>query len=154
MAVYDRLYFDFNHNGDLTDDKVIEAKVQFRIPMVPGSRTRSSSFRGSTSSWSSTARPSDAAFFLTGYVQQLVGLQLRADLRSTRPPTAKATITLEGKKRHVVLIDFNSNGRFDDEIKIRKDVHGRQRATLSRAGRHAADRSREAAAGVTIRPTT
>ena len=33
-------------------------------------------------------------------------------------------ITLEGKKHHVVLIDFNSNGRFDDEIKIRKDVHG------------------------------
>ena len=27
-------------------------------------------------------------------------------------------ITLEGKKHHVVLIDFNSNGRFDDEIKI------------------------------------
>ena len=27
MPVYDRLYFDFNHNGDLTDDKVIEAKV-------------------------------------------------------------------------------------------------------------------------------
>ena len=25
---YDRLYFDFNHNGDLTDDEVIEAKVE------------------------------------------------------------------------------------------------------------------------------
>ena len=33
-------------------------------------------------------------------------------------------ITLEGKKRHVVLIDFNSNGRFDDEIKIRENVRG------------------------------
>ena len=31
-------------------------------------------------------------------------------------------ITLEGKKRHVVLIDFNSNGRFDDEIKINKRI--------------------------------
>ena len=32
-------------------------------------------------------------------------------------------ITLEGKRHHVVLIDFNSNGRFDDEIKISQNVH-------------------------------
>ena len=32
-------------------------------------------------------------------------------------------ITLEGKKHHVVLLDFNSNGRFDDQIEIQKNIH-------------------------------
>jgi hypothetical protein len=32
-------------------------------------------------------------------------------------------ITLEGKKHHVVLLDYNSNGRFDDEMKISPDIH-------------------------------
>ena len=33
-------------------------------------------------------------------------------------------ITLDGKKHHVVLIDFNSNGRFDDETTISTELRG------------------------------
>ena len=32
-------------------------------------------------------------------------------------------ITLEGKRHHVVLLDYNSNGRFDDESKISENIH-------------------------------
>jgi hypothetical protein len=31
-------------------------------------------------------------------------------------------ITLEGKRHHIVLLDYNSNGRFDDEYKISPNV--------------------------------
>ena len=32
-------------------------------------------------------------------------------------------ITLEGKRHHIVLLDYNSNGRFDDVSKISADIH-------------------------------
>ena len=64
----------------------------------------------------------DYSFFLEGYVMaspdfSYVSISLNA------AAYREGDITLDGKKRHVVLIDFNSNGRFDDEIKIPKDVH-------------------------------
>ena len=61
-------------------------------------------------------------------------LQLRHAVAESRPVYREGDITLEGKKRHVVLIDFNSNGRFDDEIKLREDVHMRQRPTYPEQG--------------------
>ena len=48
---YNRLYFDFNHNGDLTDDKVVEADNAAECGSRLRRRTivlRRSSFRGST----------------------------------------------------------------------------------------------------------
>ena len=38
--------------------------------------------------------------------------------RSARLPTAKARWSIDGKKRRVVVVDFNSNGRFDDQSRI------------------------------------
>lgn len=120
LPLYDRLCFDFNHNGDLTDDKVIEAKVT----SGPG---------GSANSYSQLqfprldvklvidGTPMEAAFFLRGYGSSSSNfsyMQLQINAAAYR----EGQITLEGKKRHAVLIDFNSNGRFDDPIKIRKDV--------------------------------
>ena len=32
-------------------------------------------------------------------------------------------ITLEGKPHHIVLLDFNSNGRFDDQSKVSAEIH-------------------------------
>ena len=56
---------------------------------------------------------------------------------STRPPTAKATSPWRARSTTSVLVDFNSNGRFDDETTIRSDSpHGR-RAGLSRIRRRA-----------------
>ena len=63
----------------------------------------------------------DYAFFLSGYLNVssdfgYAGLQLHSAV------CREGDITLEGKKRHVVLIDFNSNGRFDDEMKIARNM--------------------------------
>ena len=33
-------------------------------------------------------------------------------------------ITVAGKKRHVYLLDYNCNGRFNDEIAVQKNVQG------------------------------
>ena len=62
-------------------------------------------------------------------------------------------ITLEGKRHHVVLLDYNSNGRFDDVSKISANIHLASRATLCRAGRYAVDRSQGRAKRLSIRPT-
>ena len=97
--------------------------------------------------------PMKYAFFLSGYVISSADFSY-ASISLNTAVLREGDITLEGKKHHVVLIDFNSNGRFDDEIKIRRERLRPQRATLSRAGRHAVDRPRSPAAWVTIRLTT
>jgi hypothetical protein len=116
---YNRLYFDANHNGDLTDDKVIEAAAmpnrglpanfrQFEFPRVDVTIDVAGT-------------PVDYAFFLTGYVNASRDFSY-ADVRINSAAYREGDITLDGKKRHVVLIDFNSNGRFDDEYKISKNI--------------------------------
>jgi hypothetical protein len=116
---FNRLYFDANHNGDLTDDKVIEVKsmpglfnsssyTQFQFPRVDvtidvdGTKV-------------------DYAFFVRGYINVtreycIAGVQLNS------ATYREGDITLDGKKRHLVLLDHNSNARFDDEFKLSKDV--------------------------------
>jgi len=125
-VAYNRLYFDFNRNGDLTDDKVLEAE----------SPPRTSSYSSSSPSAYTYAyfqfprvdvtidadgTPVDYAFLLGGYARasrdySYAGVSLNA------AAYREGEIVLEGKKRHVVLLDFNSNGRFDDEIKLRTDI--------------------------------
>ena len=39
VTAYSRLYFDVNHNGDLSDDKVVEAIAQ-PAPSFPASMSR------------------------------------------------------------------------------------------------------------------
>jgi hypothetical protein len=121
---YGRLYFDFNHNGDLTDDKVIEAEndqaerrmavarqsyLQIRFPRIDV-----------TIDADGTAL--DYAFFLQGQVMVSPDFSY-ASISINSAACREGDITLEGKKRHVILVDFNSNGRFDDQMKMRKDVH-------------------------------
>ena len=62
------------------------------------------------------------SFLLTGYGYagpqfSYTNVMLNAAVRR------EGRITLAGKKHHVVLLDFDSNGRFDDEGKILKNVH-------------------------------
>ncbi len=63
----------------------------------------------------------DYAFFLTGYVNASRDFSY-AIVQINSAAYREGDITLDGKKRHVVLIDNNSNGRFDDEIKISKNI--------------------------------
>jgi hypothetical protein len=114
---FNRLYFDANHNGDLTDDKVIEADAMSILGMSANySRFQ---FPRVDVSIEVDGIPVDYAFLLTGYVNasrefSYAGVQINS------AAYREGDITLDGKKRHVVLIDNNSNGRFDDEYNISK----------------------------------
>ena len=115
---YNRLYFDLNHNGDLTDDGVIEAQaspsmgsyVSFSFPQVDLTVDA-----GGT--------PVEYSFTMRGYMNaqkefSYAGVQLYA------AAYREGNITLDGKEHHLVLIDFNSNGRYDDQIAVITNGNG------------------------------
>jgi hypothetical protein len=104
-VLYKRLYFDSNHNGDLTDDQVIEAerntssysyfpRVDVNVD-VDGSKMEYSFY---LRAYSSTSGYSRAYLYGAAY--------------------RHGEITLNGEKKRVVLVDYNSNGRFDDAMSI------------------------------------
>jgi hypothetical protein len=116
---FNRLYFDANHNGDLTDEKVIETEAmpgvvfagsyaQFRFPRID-------------LTLDADGTPVDYSFFLTGYVNAQREFSY-AIVQINSAAYREGDITLDGKKRHVVLIDNNSNGRFDDVGKVSKTI--------------------------------
>jgi hypothetical protein len=121
LAPYDRLYFDFNRNGDLTDDGVIKTEGKAAVQSFANGSYCSFNFPCIDVTIDIDGTKLDYAFFLNGYLNVsseygYAGLQLHSAV------CREGDITLEGKKRHVVLIDFNSNGRFDDEMKIARNV--------------------------------
>ncbi|MGA2797911.1 MAG: hypothetical protein ABSE63_10050 [Thermoguttaceae bacterium] len=116
---FNRLYFDANHNGDLTDDKVIEADAM-SILGLPANYSRFQ-FPRVDVTIDVDGTPVDYAFFLTGYVNVSPDFSY-ASVHINSAAYREGDITLDGKTRHVVLIDNNSNGRFDDENKISKNI--------------------------------
>ncbi len=111
---YSRLFFDLNHNGDLTDDKVIEAVHE---------RTSSSG----TYVYSYFPRVDvtiragetnvDYAFLFSVYLRKSDDYSY-ASASLDAAAYREGKITLDGKTRHLVLVDFNSNGRFDDACEV------------------------------------
>lgn len=103
---YSRFFFDANHNGDLTDDPVIDAE-----PPGPGS---------SGGEFPPVEVTVDADGTDTPYVFHI---SVGTGQWSGGPavwvyfgPAAyrEGTITLDGTPMHVFLLDYNTNGRFDD----------------------------------------
>jgi hypothetical protein len=121
---YNRLYFDFNHNGDLTDDKVVAAEVE-RMPLAlmgAGQSYARFEFPQVEATIDVEGVKLDYAFSLQG--QAMVSPQFSYVAVSLNAAAYReGDITLAGKKHHVVLVDFNSNGRFDDQIAIHNDIH-------------------------------
>lgn len=115
---FNRLYFDLNHNGDLSDDKPIDAAKEegvrrwgafFQFPRVDMVIEEA-------------GNKFDYSFFLEG--QQIgAGRDSSYVILSMNPAAYReGHITLDGKKRHVILLDFNSNGRFNDEMRVPEGV--------------------------------
>jgi hypothetical protein len=123
--VYNRFYFDRNHNGDLTDDKVIQSESG-------DSRMLSSSMDYAQARFPVVTVPLEAggakyeyAFSVNVTYQAMEESMGYAFASFSAAAYREGEITLEGKKRKVALVDFNSNGRFDDVMAIREEVRGR-----------------------------
>jgi hypothetical protein len=113
---YDRLYFDLNGNGDLTDDKPIDALAR-------------DSSRGYPDNYAHHEYPRvdlkvpiegqslDYSFRLTVYKYTSSDYSF-ASASLSAAAYREGEITLEGKKRRVALLDYNGNGRFDDVTHI------------------------------------
>ncbi len=115
---YDRLYFDSDHDGDLTDEQIIEAD---------------STRNANANSYFSTSFPRmdvpieidseklDYAFVLevTAYGTETHGY-VNSSFRAAA--CREGEITLAGKKHRLLLIDFNGNGRFDDQPELNTSI--------------------------------
>lgn len=116
---YNRLYFDRNHNFDLTDDTVLEAKAPPEgVNYGEGSSQIEFPLQDLT-------LEIDGTQFVYSFL-----LSVYSNLQSqTDPPNyaragvypavfREGDIELNGKKHHLTLLDFNSNGRFDDVYEV------------------------------------
>ena len=121
---YNRLYFDFNRNGDLCDDQVLEA---VDVPQNRVSHWKDQSyirfqFPRLDVTFESGGEKIASPFFVQG--QAMVSPQFNYVSTSFNAAAYReGDIVVGGKKRRVVLIDFNSNGRLDDRTEIRTDIY-------------------------------
>ncbi len=122
-VAYTKLYFDLNHNGDLTDDEVIEATTS---RVYSTSRTRSA-FPRVELTIEADGKKMDYAFTFSVY-SNVSSSYAYANASLTSAAYREGEITLDGKKRRIVLIDFNSNGRFDDAAAVNENVRSSNNA--------------------------
>jgi len=113
---FSRLLFDLNHNGDLTDDPVIEAQANPGVGYPQG--YAAFSFPRVDLTVEADGTKIDYAFVISGYAhsQYLNEKQLYQYVSASLNAAAyrDGEITLDGKRFRIVVTDFNSNGRFDD----------------------------------------
>lgn len=116
---FDRLYFDRNHNGDLTDDEVLKAETSNRSS---GSYSYVQSYFPRVDlTVNADGAKVDYSFCFQIYTNKSKEYSYSS---AALQPLAyrEGKITLDGKERRVVLVDFNSNGRFDDAMNINDDM--------------------------------
>jgi hypothetical protein len=130
---YNRLYFDFNRNGDLTDDKVIESEKDKSGRVVAIQSYHQIQFPRVDVTIDDEGTPVEYSFFLEGYMNASRDYSY-ASISLGAAAYREGDITLNGKKRHIVLIDFNSDGRFDSEIKVRNDIHSSDGQVYAQTG--------------------
>ncbi len=111
---YDRLYFDANGDGDLTDDKPIEASsvttpspgiVQSQFPAVDVTLD----VEGKKLNYS----------FVMNAICRRTGNDAYATASLYSAVVREGSITQGTKQTKLLLVDHNSNGRFDDSITIK-----------------------------------
>jgi len=120
---YDRLYFDRNGNGDLTDDKPIDANPPVK-PIPPNVATNYPiGFPRVDLGVEVDGKKYDCSFFFYADTSG-DGPNTYVSAWLTSAAYRRGEITLDGKKQQIVLLDNNSNGRFDDVCSIPQDIHG------------------------------
>jgi hypothetical protein len=114
---FDRLYFDFNRNGDLTDDKVI--KAQSDGGSFGNANYRSSNFPSQVVEIEADGQRFECTFSMAVYLQlDEDGTINYSSARLSTAATRTGTITIDGKPHRICVIDFNSNGTFNDHYKL------------------------------------
>ena len=116
--LYTRLHFDFNHNGDLTDDEIVEARESNEF--LPGR-----SF--------SLFPPVDLEIEIDGtktayaFRMEVLTYSSRefsvADVSLKAAAAREGELVLNGKKYRVKIVDYNSNGRFNDAASSKELSH-------------------------------
>ena len=128
---YDRLYFDLNGNGDLTDDKPIDKPGQkagkssgglFGLFVAPGAY-ETAQFPRVDLTIDVDGKKLDYSFFFTA---QNYGAADTPYVWATLSAAVyrQGTVVVDGKKRKIAVLDYNSNGRFDDLVSMPANVTG------------------------------
>jgi len=115
---YQRLYFDVNHNGDLTDDKVIESSMTQNL----SASYAHSAFPSTDVTIELDGVPIQYAFAMTAYAYAHTADQWSANAMISAAAYREGELVVDGKKRRVVIVDNNSNGRYDDVSGIDESV--------------------------------
>ncbi|RJP18463.1 MAG: hypothetical protein C4527_28875 [Candidatus Omnitrophota bacterium] len=122
---FDRLYFDKNHNGDLTDDEVIQAMPKpENVNFGEGSSLREFpridvKLNADGTEYEYSFNPMVYSNTNTGGSSLSIGY---AYVQFYSSAYRDGEMTLDGKKHRIILLDFNSNGRFDDPFTVRDDI--------------------------------
>jgi hypothetical protein len=103
---YDLLYFDRNHNGDMTDDPVIQADERF-------SSEECATFTPVSALIETDSGPFEYKFRFFIYLQPF-GNNCSFEGSVYSQVYREGVISLDGESHHIVLFDNNGNGRFDD----------------------------------------
>jgi len=114
-AGYSRLYFDANGNGDLTDDPPISATD---VASPPGSGISQSQFPRVDVKLEVEGKPVDYSFFLSAFCRQ-AGSEGYASVALYAAAVREGYLAQGRKRTRLLLVDHNSNGRFDDKMSIR-----------------------------------
>jgi hypothetical protein len=114
-AGYNKLYFDANGNGDLTDDPPFTA-----TDVTSGSGVVQSQFPRVDVKLEADGKPFDYSFLLSAICRQSgSGSEAYASVALYSAAVREGYLA-EGKKRtRLILLDCNSNGRFDDKMTMR-----------------------------------
>jgi len=119
---YNRLFFDLNGNGDLTDDAVVEARKN-RDSFYGGDYARCE-FPRTDVTIDVDGKKLEYAFFFSvysyGFEESKGPRYIGASMNAAAYRDGK--LTLDGKEHRVVLLDFNCTGRFNDAYRVEKEA--------------------------------
>jgi len=124
---YDRLYFDLNGNGDLTDDVPIDVPDEYKTAdsAKSGNGWTRASYRFPRADFKICAEGAewDYSFFLWTHTDSWEG---NVQCGASFLPAAyrQGEITLQGTRRKIVLVDWTTSGRFDVPVGFAADGKG------------------------------
>ncbi|HOA74522.1 MAG TPA: hypothetical protein PK458_07040 [Phycisphaerae bacterium] len=128
---FNRLYLDANRNGDLTDEKPIRAR-----PMdgIFGGSYRHREFPPQTLVVEAGGQKFEMPFALSvgSHVVEDDLFYVSVSLKASAYRHGK--IQIDGKPHEIILLDYNSNGTFNDEFWMDEEVHGQDAPAYPHTG--------------------